>query len=37
MLVHVIDLLSKNQNGYMAIYPRFNKLITSVRTAVENG
>jgi hypothetical protein len=25
------------QNGMVAIHPRFNKLITSLRTAVENG
>ncbi len=25
------------QNGYMAIHPRYNKLITALRTAVENG
>jgi hypothetical protein len=25
------------QNGYMAIYPRHNKLIPTLRTAAENG
>lgn len=25
------------QNGQVAIHPRFSKLITSLRTAVENG
>ena len=25
------------QNGYMAIHPKHNKLITSLRTALENG
>ena len=25
------------QNGYVAIYPRYNKLITALGTAVENG
>ena len=27
----------KYQNGMVAIHPRFNKLITVLRTAVENG
>ncbi|MGA9165756.1 MAG: hypothetical protein WB053_00110, partial [Nitrososphaeraceae archaeon] len=34
MLVHCKELL-EYRNGY--IYPRFNKLITSLRTAVEDG
>ena len=25
------------RNGQVAIHPRFNKLITAIRTAVENG
>ncbi|MGI0042559.1 MAG: hypothetical protein ACRD47_02515 [Nitrososphaeraceae archaeon] len=25
------------QNGYVAIHPRYNKLVTALRTAVENG
>ena len=25
------------QNGYVAMHPRYNKLITALRTAVENG
>src|ERR687891_1686406 len=28
---------STYQNGNMAIHPRFNKIITSLRAAVENG
>ena len=36
MLAHCKELL-ENRNGYMSINPRFNKLITSLRTAVENG
>ena len=35
MLAHVKEMM-EYQNGHMAIYPRFNKLITSLRTAVEN-
>ena len=35
-LAHSNELL-EYQNGYMAINPRFNKLIISLRTAVENG
>ena len=27
----------ENQNGYVSIHPRFNKLINALRTAVENG
>ena len=29
--------LMEHQTGYVAINPRSNKLITSLRTAVENG
>ena len=36
MLAHAKDLL-EYQNGMVAIHPRFNKLITALRTAVENG
>ena len=36
MLAHRKELL-EYQNGYMAINPNFNKLITALRTAVENG
>ena len=36
MLAHCKELL-EFRNGYMSINPRFNKLITSLRTAVENG
>jgi hypothetical protein len=36
MLAHVKELL-EYQNGMVAINPRFNKLITALRTAVENG
>ena len=36
MLAHVKELL-EYQNGYMAIHPRFNKLLTVLRTAVEKG
>ena len=36
MLAHCKAML-EYQNGHMAIHPRFNKLITSLRTAVENG
>jgi hypothetical protein len=35
-LAHSKELM-EYQNGYMAINPRFNKLITSLRTAVEYG
>ena len=35
MLAHCKELMEYN-NGLMAIHPRFNKLITSLRTAVEN-
>ena len=36
MLTHCKELL-EYQNGMVAIHPRFNKLVTSLRTAVENG
>jgi hypothetical protein len=36
MLAHVKELL-EYQNDMVAIHPRYNKLIISLRTAVENG
>ena len=36
MLAHVKEFM-EYQNGMVAIHPRFNKLITALRTAVENG
>jgi hypothetical protein len=36
MLAHCKEML-EYQNGQMAIHPRFNKLATALRTAVENG
>ena len=36
MLAHCKELL-EYQNGLVAIHPRFNKLITALRTPVENG
>ena len=36
MLAHCKELL-EYQNGMVSIHPRFNKLITALRTAVENG
>ena len=36
MLAHCKGMLKSNK-GQVAIHPRFNKLITSLRTAVENG
>ena len=36
MLAHCKELM-EYQNGYMAIQPRFNKLITALRMAEENG
>ena len=36
MLAHCKELL-EYQNGMVAINPKHNKLITSLRTAVENG
>lgn len=35
-LAHCKELL-EYRNGYMSINPGFNKLITSLRTAVEDG
>ena len=36
MLAHCKELLGY-QNGMVTIHPRFNKLITALRTGVENG
>jgi hypothetical protein len=36
MLAHTKELLEYRQ-GYVAINPKHNKLITALRTAVENG
>ena len=36
MLAHCKELL-EYQNGMVSIHPQFNKLITALRTAVENG
>jgi hypothetical protein len=36
MLAHVKELL-EYQNGLLAINPKFTKLVTALRTAVENG
>jgi hypothetical protein len=36
MLAHRKELM-EYQNGYVAIHPRHNKLVTALRTAVENG
>ncbi len=36
MLIHVKELV-EYQTGYVAIHPRHNKLITSLKTAVETG
>lgn len=36
MQAHCIELL-EHTNGHMAIHPKFNKIITSLRTAVEDG
>ena len=36
MLAHTKELM-EYQTGYMAIHPKHNKLIISLRTAVENG
>jgi hypothetical protein len=36
MLAHAKEML-EYQQGMVAIHPRFNKLITSLRTAVEKG
>jgi len=36
LLAHCKQMLEYN-NGTVAIHPKFNKLITALRTAVENG
>ena len=36
MLAHCKEL-PEYHNGHMSIHPRFNKLITALSTAVENG
>jgi hypothetical protein len=36
MLAHCKELM-EYQNGMVAIHPKFNKLITALGTAVENG
>jgi hypothetical protein len=36
MLAHCKELM-EYQNGMVAIHPKHNKLITVIRTAVENG
>jgi hypothetical protein len=36
MLAHA-KVLMEYRNGYVAIHPRYNKLITALRTAVENS
>jgi hypothetical protein len=36
MLAHTKRVMEHN-SGYVSINPKFNKLITSIRTAVENG
>ena len=36
MLAHTKELM-EYQDGMVAIHPRHNKLITALRTAVENG
>ena len=36
ILAHAKELM-EYKNGQVAIHPRFNKLITALRTAVENG
>lgn len=36
MLAHTKEML-EYKNGQVAIHPKFNKLITALRTAVENG
>jgi hypothetical protein len=36
MLAHCKEML-EYQNGMVAIHPRYHKLITSLRTAVEKG
>lgn len=36
MFAHAKELL-EYQNGMIAIHPRFNNIITALRTVVENG
>lgn len=36
MLAHCKEML-EYQNGHVAIYPKFTKLITALRTAVKDG
>jgi hypothetical protein len=36
MLAHCKEHM-EYQNGYMSIHPKHNKLITSLKTALENG
>jgi hypothetical protein len=36
MLAHTKEMM-ENQNGLMAIHPKFNNLLIALRTAVENG
>jgi hypothetical protein len=36
MLAHCKEL-TEYQNGYVAIHPKYTKLITALRTAVEDG
>lgn len=36
MLAHTKEML-EYQNGQVTIHPKFDKLVTSLRTAVENG
>jgi hypothetical protein len=35
--VSLVKELMEYKNGLVAIHPKFNKLITSLKTAVENG
>jgi hypothetical protein len=37
MLAHAKEMMEYRNGGTMAIHPRLTKLITSLRTAVENG
>lgn len=37
MFVIPLQEMLEYQNGHMSIYPEFNKLITALRTAVEDG
>ena len=36
-IVELMEELMEYQNGYVTIHPRYIKLITAIRTAVENG